>query len=332
MLWCNRIIYEDEPFERETELEGAIEEISNVLFGSSRIYLCIKRKIGKKGKKTNIPDGYLIDLSSNREPKLFVVEAELAKHDPLKHIAVQILEFSLSFETSPHLIKGILKQALNANPIGLKRCEDYAKANGYENIDVLLERIIYGEDRFNALVVIDESIEDLEKVLISKFQFPVEIITIERYHNIDGERLYRFEPFLKDVLVPAEGDIRPGLPALDPSELDLIVVPAREEGFKQVFLGENRWYAIRIHSSMISKIKYIAAYQISPISAITHIAPVASIDQWKDTNKYVVNFALPAKKIGPIRLVPKSTVRAPQSPRYSSKERVESARTLDDAF
>jgi len=42
-----------------------------------------------------------LDLSSIKEPKLFLVENELAKHDPLRHIAVQILEFSLSFMPIP---------------------------------------------------------------------------------------------------------------------------------------------------------------------------------------------------------------------------------------
>jgi hypothetical protein len=47
-------------------------------------------------------------------------------------------------------------------------------------------------------------------------------------------------------------------PTIDPSEIDTIVVPAREEGFPEVFLGENRWYAVRIHPSMIPKIHNLA--------------------------------------------------------------------------
>ena len=33
------------------------------------------------------------------------------------------------------------------------------------------------------------------------------------------------------------------------------MVPAREDGFNETFLAENRWYAIRIHSSMLPKIR-----------------------------------------------------------------------------
>jgi len=59
---------------------------------------------------------------------------------------------------------------------------------------------------------------------------------------------------------------------------DTIIVPAQHEGFEKVFLAENSWYAIRISGGMLSKIKYVAAYQTLPIAAITHVAPVARIE------------------------------------------------------
>lgn len=102
MLWTPEKLYLEEPFDVEADLEAAILQPSSSLFGESRLYLDAKRLIGSRGKTRNIPDGYLIDLSSTRDPKLFVVENELAKHEPLRHVAVQILEFSLSFEASPH--------------------------------------------------------------------------------------------------------------------------------------------------------------------------------------------------------------------------------------
>jgi len=83
---------------------------------------------------------------------------------------------------------------------------------------------------------------------------------------------------------------------------------------------------------MIPKVKHIAAYRVAPISAITHIADVISIEQWKETNKYVLNFAEPAKEIPPIKLVPKSAVKAPQAPRYTSLSRLTSAKDLNEAF
>jgi hypothetical protein len=333
MLWNAKSKLLEEPFDREADLEDAILEVAPMLFGANRIYLDTKRKIGAKGKTRNIPDGYLIDLSSVRQPQLFVVENELSRHAPLKHVAVQILEFSLSFETTQHKVKSIVKDALVAEVDAFAKCEAYAKDHGFENVDVLLERMIYGEDRFKALVIIDSLDAELEEVLISRFQFPVEILTIERYRDEAGDRLYRFEPFLQDTTGPTEERAHSSnLPALDPADLDTIVVPARDDGFEEVFLGENRWCRIRMHSSMIPRIKYIAAYRVAPTSAITHLAPVSTIEPWPDSNKYVLNFAAPAEPIGPIALVEKGAVRAPQGPRNTSWERLTRAETLDEAF
>ena len=39
---------------------------------------------------------------------------------------------------------------------------------------------------------------------------------------------------------------------------------------------------------MKEKIRYIAGYQVAPVSAVTHIAEVQEIRPWKDTGKYVV--------------------------------------------
>jgi hypothetical protein len=327
MLWSPKKVYQNDPFDLETDFEEAVLEVKEALFGDSRIYLDIKKKIGAKGKIKNIPDGYLIDLSSDKEPRLYVVENELAKHDPLKHIASQILEFSLSFETSPLKVKSIVRDGLNKEKDALNQCESYAKANGFENMDYLLEKMIYRDDAFNALVIIDEMPDELETVLISKFRFPVEIITLRRYSGPKGEILYEFQPFMYEI-----ADIAAGKETIDPSEIDTIVVPAREDGFKEVFIGENCWYQIRIHSSMIPKIKHIAAYRVAPTSAITHVATVKSIEQYKGSNKYILTFSEPAKKIGPINLVPKGRVKPLYSSRYISLERLKKAKTLDDAF
>lgn len=335
MLWSKRNQYQNEPFELEADLESAIQEVKDSLFGSDRIYLETKRKIGKRGGIQNIPDAYLIDLTSKKEPKLYVVENELAKHDPLKHIAIQVLSFSLSYETTPLLVKSILKEALSSEPAAFSLCVQYAEENGYENVDFLLEQIINQENSFNALVIIDEIPDELENVLISKLKFPVEILTLKRYTSDKGERLYGFDPFLGDVSTSGYWAVTQNgskASTLDPAEIDTIVVPAQEEGFKEVFIGEDCWHQIRIHSSMLSKIKHIAVYQVAPVSAITHVAQVKSIEQYKDTNKYILFFEEPAKPIGPLKLVTKGKVKAPQGSRYTSLDLLNNAKSLDDAF
>ena len=81
---------------------------------------------------------------------------------------------------------------------------------------------------------------------------------------------------------------------------------------------------------MRPQIKYIAAYQVAPVSAITYIAPVKSIEPWKDTGKFVVYFAEPAKQIGPIPLVKGGKVRQLQNIRYTTREKLMAAKSLED--
>ena len=94
---------------------------------------------------------------------------------------------------------------------------------------------------------------------------------------------------------------------------DTIVVPAQDDGFKKVFIGENSWYSIRLAEKMIPQIKYIAAYRVAPISGVTHLAEVDTIEPCKKSpSKYFVSFKEPATKL-------KETVKiglAPQGPVY----------------
>lgn len=112
-------------------------------------------------------------------------------------------------------------------------------------------------------------------------------------------------------------------------ELDTVVVPAQKEGFDRVFLGQNAWWAIRISGGMIPKIKYIAAYQSQPISAITHVAPVARIEPYGDSGKYKLIFSEPAKPIGaiPFADAPSGFM---QGPRYTTYDRLTKAKKLTD--
>ena len=118
----------------------------------------------------------------------------------------------------------------------------------------------------------------------------------------------------------------------DPSDLDTVVVPAHEDGFKRVFLGENRWWDVRIHPTMAKQLKYIAAYLTAPTSAITHYAPICSIDPWQNTGKMVINFAEPARQITPLKLTKTGRVRPLQGLRYTNFEKLNHATSLDEAF
>lgn len=113
---------------------------------------------------------------------------------------------------------------------------------------------------------------------------------------------------------------------------DTIVVPAREEGFHKVFLGENSWYAIRIAAGKIPQLKFIAAYQVSPISAVTHYAPIESIESYGDAGKYKVIFAQPAQELKKKIVIADAPAGSLQSLRYTSSEKLFSVQAIKDLF
>lgn len=113
--------------------------------------------------------------------------------------------------------------------------------------------------------------------------------------------------------------------------LDTIVVPAQKEGFNRVFLGDNSWYAIRISGGKLNEIKYIAAYQTSPVSAITHYAEVASIEPYGDGGKYKLNFKSKAEKINNIKYG-NAKSGSMQGPRYTNLSKLLKSKTITELF
>src|SRR3982074_430192 len=134
IIWAAGKTYRRVEYESEADLETAILEVQHRLFGQNRYYLDVKNKIGVKESIQNIPDGYLLDLSGSK-PRLYVVENELESHEPLRHIAVQILQFSLSFEGERLGVKKVLVRALEKRPDVRKACEEYAARCSFRNVD-----------------------------------------------------------------------------------------------------------------------------------------------------------------------------------------------------
>ncbi len=112
-------------------------------------------------------------------------------------------------------------------------------------------------------------------------------------------------------------------------QIDTVVVPAKKEGFENTFLGENCWHAIRISGGMLTKIKYVAAYQTQPVSAITHYAPVERIESYGESGKYKLIFSEKAISLGPIPYgnAPKGAM---QGPRYTTLQNLKTAKSLND--
>ena len=105
--------YEYYEYEKEVEFEKMIVGNSCKVFGESSIYFDVKKKIGDE--IVSIPDGYLIDFTIPGEPRLYIIENELVKHDPYRHIGQQILRFAISYKASGRKIKRVLLKDIQKN-------------------------------------------------------------------------------------------------------------------------------------------------------------------------------------------------------------------------
>ena len=306
----------------ESEFEEMVVANVDAIFGKDGIYFEIKKLIGKPKKGATIPDGYYLDLTFHTDPRLYLVEVELNSHDVYGHIGEQILRFGISSEMDKYKIKNLLLSAIQADSQKQAKLNEFFKRSSFNNSSELLDKVIF-DNKPAAIVIIDEATDELYNVM-GQLTMTTEVLEAQTY--ICGKnKLYRFTPFKDEILTDvAENE--------DVDELDTIVVPAREDGFEEEFLKNSRWFAIRISGAMIEKIKYIAAYQVAPVSGITCIAEIDRIEKYNETNKYILYFkAGTTQKINKIGLGAKKG-QAPQSPRYSSYKAIMGAKTVDDIW
>jgi len=94
-------------------------------------------------------------------------------------------------------------------------------------------------------------------------------------------------------------------------------------------LDGKAWWAVRISPNAISKLKYIAMYEVAPVSAIRWAGKIQSIKSFEDTNKYKI-YCSEIFKVGPIELDSQKYV--PQASRYTKFDLVLKAKKLSDIF
>lgn len=155
----------------------------------------------------------------------------------------------------------------------------------------------------------------------------------DRNHKIGKTEVQYLESALVALAKKPEDPISQVQPVgIENDHFDTIVIPAREEGFEQCFLNEHCWFAVRIHAKHHAKLKFIAAYQVAPIAAITHIAEIKAIVPYNNTGKYMIEFKGSANN--PIPRIPRlgnSAVNM-QSPRYALREKLLAAKHLDEIW
>jgi hypothetical protein len=309
--------YELVKFVNEAELEEVVMKFSTDIFGEKSIYLDIKKRVKHPNNSfVNIPDAYVIDFRD--EPKLWVVENELSTHDSFRHIGVQMLQFASQFTDGSFEIKTLLLDAINESSELKKKVELLLKNGKYPNISEALDCAVY-KNEFGFVIVIDEITEDLSRVTRELARQP-ELLQLQKY--VSGKDVaYAYDELLKEVDEAKSAWVR------EISDIDTMVAPAKAEGHKKAFLEQKAWWAVRISPTVIPRLKYLAMYEVRPISAIRWVGKIQAIKPYEDTGKYKI-YLSEIYEIEPIKLG--SPKNAPYSPRYTSYELLQKAKTLGD--
>ncbi len=322
--------FEEVSFENEAELESATIQNKRYILGNSCVYFGYKRKTGaRESRNTGIPDGFLIDFSNPKKPQLFFVEYELESHHLYEHIGPQVMRFYASFETAQRELHLKLTAVINQDGRLKRELEQKIKRTPFENLDALLNYVIFDRN-VGIILIIDEQTEDLNALLRRLAEAP-EVIVLKKYQK-GREVVYQYEPFRAGV-VDIESAARPKTRRGRIEGVDTIVCPAREEGFKEAFLEKNAWWAIRLSPSLIPQLKWVAMYEVKPIAAIRWAGRIKEngIKLYKNTGKYIVAVEK-KRRLHPIMLDPNKKGVAPQSPRYTTYEKLKKARHVSDLW
>lgn len=137
----------------------------------------------------------------------------------------------------------------------------------------------------------------------------------------------QFEAATETIALPekmVEADVSP--------EWDTLVCAAKEDGFKRAFLEQRAWWAVRLNPKTLLFIKYVAIYQVAPVSQITFYGKVKTIEPFENTGKYILHLdGEPIKLEKPVGLGRNRHLK-PQGPKYAYLEDIMKARSLDDVF
>lgn len=187
------VIFDDEvynlySYKREEELEKLAIEHTAELFGKNTHFFNVKRKIVSKSGIGSTPDGYLVDLASD---KFFIIEVELSSHDIVRHVMNQLSRFKLAMDNS---------EARNDLAKFLVSTTNKAKNDGKISDMYYLSQII--ERGVGIFIIVDSISEQLSEVVehLAKDGTDVRAIPFETYMNSRNQSIHKFTTFTRETL------------------------------------------------------------------------------------------------------------------------------------
>lgn len=113
---------------------------------------------------------------------------------------------------------------------------------------------------------------------------------------------------------------------------DTIILPAHQDGFIETFIGESKWYPIRANDYKIRRMKYVAIYVGTPVSAITHYGKIKDGGILYDDSSERYTILLDDSAIPLPHTIPLGNINAAatRSPRYVKLDTLLNAETYED--
>ena len=117
----------------------------------------------------------------------------------------------------------------------------------------------------------------------------------------------------------------------DERQYDTVVCPAHLSRVESVFKQQNCWFAIRIGQAARKNLKYIALYEVAPVSCIPYYAKITTIEPYRDTpGKFIVNHGGRVIKLATPVKIGKNSDLALQGPRYYKLSDIKASEDLDE--
>ena len=312
-------------FESEAEFEKAVIENSKFLFGKDAIYIDIKRRFGHSNSyHKGVPDGYLIDFASKKQPQLYFIENELSTHNIYSHISEQLLRFSTASKTSQNQIRMKLLDVIKSDSKLYNKIRICLENTPFENVDELMNFLV--DRQIKIVLVIDEATSDLNDTL-DVFRERPDVVTMKKY-SCGNEIIYAYDPMREEL---QELESKKSRKKIDGLDFDTVVCPAFKDGFSHAYVNNNAWWAIRISQKAREQLKYLAIYEKSPVGAVRHYAEIERMEPYKDSGKFIV-YLKNKKTTSPIKLDKGRKGVAPQSPRYTTLTKLLKAKKVSDLW
>jgi hypothetical protein len=309
-------------FDSEQEFERAVVANSKYLFGPEAVYIDAKKRIGSKDSyHKGISDAFLVDFYNPKAPSLYFVENELLTHDIYSHIVEQVGRFMGAGAASGPRIRDMLLRHIKGDKRLRKEIEAKLKQTAFSNLEELMISLTE-KDEIKVIVVADGEDADLNQAL-KIFRNPPDLVTLKRF-LLGSAVIYECEPMGGEVEQVS------GLRSTN-KDFDTVVCAAFEDGFQRAFVRNSAWWSIRLSQKARENLRYLAIYQKTPIKEIRHVAEIKRIEPYKDTGKFIVYLGR-KMKVGPILLDKERKGVAPQSPRFTTFEKLKRARKVSQLW